>query len=661
MDGHTCPGICLTVLVSLSLFPNELLGQNKFDLGGIGTHDRLDITELHISSHVESRFATVDVFSRMVNNYNTSTQAAFVVQIPETAFITNFSMVINGTSYLGKVEEKKESKSFDEAQEEGQSAWQISYHGRDRDRDMDVFEISVNVEANSEVSFALIYQELLERRLSKYVQRFIVQPLQIVPNLSLKASFKESQGFKDFDIKLPQNILNMTGSVSSAHIQASSTTRTVEYKPSVEEQKRFNADIGINGEFIVEYDVNQRQDGGVMIIKDDCFIHYVAPKSLQPLAKNIVFLVDVSGSMAGEKIQQARKYLLGIIDKLRPDDVFNILLFSGNVSKWRSEPQAPTITNIAAAKYYIKENVKADGYTNINDALLESISSLKSSFSLPGNRAHLIVFISDGEPSTGVTDKEHIRRNVLLANDGDKRIVIFSLAYGFDLDFEFLEKLSWDNDGEVRRIKNDQEAMTELTNFFLQIEKAVLQNVDMHYDQNMVDPNNVTRMKYQFYFDGSELVVAGRTKSAVDTPDKLDASVVGIAKGGQVKLKVSKKVVLSEQSESACKLYAYLKIKDLLRKKAIAKTEEEAENFEQTALDLSLQYGFVTPLTSFVVVPGEPIKDWGRPQKVTVAAVTDSSHLVNITIPANNTNSAGFVTPRLALYYITLMSAAVLP
>ena len=99
-------------------------------------------------------------------------------------------MVINGMSYLGKVEEKKESKSFDETQEEGQSPWQISYHGRDRDRDMDVFEISVNVEANSEVSFALRYQELLERRLSKYVQRFIVQPLQIVPNLSFKASLQ---------------------------------------------------------------------------------------------------------------------------------------------------------------------------------------------------------------------------------------------------------------------------------------------------------------------------------------------------------------------------------------------------------------------------------------------------------------------------------------
>ena len=244
----------------------------------------------------------------MGNYYNTSTQAAFVVQIPETAFITNFSMVINGMLYLGKVEEKKESKSFNEAQEEGQSPWQISYHGRDRDRDMDVFEISVNVEANSEVSFALIYQELLERRLSKYVQRFIVQPLQIVPNLSFKASFKESQGFKNFDIKLPQNILNMKGSPISAQIQAFLTTRTVVYTPSVEEERGFNADIGINGKFIVEYDVNQGKDGGVMIIKDDCFIHYVAPKSLQPLAKNIVFLVDVSGSMAGETYNK-RKHI----------------------------------------------------------------------------------------------------------------------------------------------------------------------------------------------------------------------------------------------------------------------------------------------------------------------------------------------------------------
>ena len=609
---------------SVFVFGGEKLRGKRSERVG---ETRPDIAEFLITSRVESRFATVVVFSRVKNKNKSSKEASFVVQIPETAFISKFSMVINGTTHLAKVYEKKEAqKKYDDAKKQGQSAGQVSHQGRTASRGMDIFNINVNVAANSEVSFEVTYQELLERRQSKYIQRFRIQPLQIVPRLMLNAGFEETQGFREFSFQLPNSAKELTTSEGNAKLQATPTSRKIVYSPSVDEQKTFDIQKGIDGEFIVTYDVNFRTDGGYVLVKENCFNHYMAPSRLLPLGKNIVFLIDVSGSMSGDKIRQARESLLVILAKLRPEDVFNILVFSTSVRRWRLEPQNANSTNIKMATDYVNDYVVAGGGTNIYDALLEAVESLINSFSLPGVRANLIVFLTDGEPTEGVTDKRTIRSNVLEANGGEKKIGIFSLAFGFNLNIDFLKALSWENGGFARRIYAEQDADSQLTNFYNEIQNPVLVNVDVRYDINVVDPNDVTKTNYLQYFDGTELVIAGKTKVVVDRPNTMNISVIGMAKHGRMELDVvSRKLVMQDESFSTCKLYAYLKIKDLLRQKAIAKTEEEAGMFEQKALDLSLQYGFVTPLTSLVVVQDDEVKQMGTNH---VSAYADSTRFI---------------------------------
>ena len=70
---------------------------------------------------------------------------------------------------------------------------------------------------------------------------------------------------------------------------------------------------------------------------DGYFVHYIAPHGLEPVNKNVMFVLDVSGSMTGVKLKQTKAAMATILDDLRPSDVFNIIVFEGLVRFWTNE------------------------------------------------------------------------------------------------------------------------------------------------------------------------------------------------------------------------------------------------------------------------------------------------------------------------------------
>ena len=102
---------------------------------------------------------------------------------------------------------------------------------------------------------------------------------------------------------------------------------------------------------------------------DGYFVHYFAPGSMPPVAKNVVFVIDVSGSMQGAKMAQTKQAMIAILDDLHPDDTFNIVTFASGVSKW-SEAGLVRVdeSNVEAAKQFV-EGLEADGGKNLDIAI----------------------------------------------------------------------------------------------------------------------------------------------------------------------------------------------------------------------------------------------------------------------------------------------------
>ena len=108
------------------------------------------------------------------------------------------------------------------------------------------------------------------------------------------------------------------------------------YNPNDDKQKQAG-NKGILGQFVVQYDVQRALDGGEVQVVNGYFVHAVAPVGLPPVPKNVLFILDTSGSMIGRKIEQVKDAMYTILDDLRHDDLFNILTFSSGTKFWRDK------------------------------------------------------------------------------------------------------------------------------------------------------------------------------------------------------------------------------------------------------------------------------------------------------------------------------------
>ena len=566
-----------------------------------------EITDFIVRSTISARFAKVKINTRVFNDARDGRETMFQVQFPREAFISELKMTIGNEVRYGVVKEKKEAQDiYDKAKDEGQSAGQITQQPSPPGRDMDTYVINVNVASESSTEFELTYNELIEMKFGRLTQRIHVEPMQVVGNLSVRVDVWDPQGIQYFAYTLPNRTQVHESSIAeTAIVHASMNNRELEYKPSVTEQEVYNKTKGINGDLVISYSTDRENNGGIVLVKDGYFVHYFSPTGLEVIAKNIIFVIDISGSMYGLKIQKVREVMMVILDKIRSNDFFNILVFNSKVESWKNEPMEGTSYNIHNAKAYANKTLDAGGGTNINEALYTGLDHLISTRDLGGQHGNILVFLTDGQPTAGVTNTELIRKNVRTKNEG--QVAIYALGFGDGADMDFLSALAWENGGFARHIYAEGDADEQLESFYREIESNLLLNVKITYEPLGI-VNQLTQTTFLQYRNGSEIVVVG----AIDRESGVDLSgftglVGGQAKSETVRYTVKPEpVTMTDDVDFTERLWAYMKIKDLLKDAAISKSEFERDFLEERALNLSLKYEFVTPLTSMVVTADMP-------------------------------------------------------
>ena len=194
---------------------------------------------------------------------------------------------------------------------------------------------------------------------------------------------------------------------------------------------------------MIKYDVDRKDQDSEIQVHDGYFVHYFAPDHLQPLPMHAIFILDTSGSMSGEKMEQMKQAMVTILGDMKENDYFNIITFSSEVLVWNSAPFVCSEGNKNKAKAFIK-TLSAGGGTNINDAVIKGIhlgENLKRREELPANLKSIVIFLTDGQPSSGETRQDSIKMNIKTANKAPD-LPIYSLGYGHDLDFKLLKGIS---------------------------------------------------------------------------------------------------------------------------------------------------------------------------------------------------------------------------
>uniref|UniRef100_UPI0037E7ABD1 inter-alpha-trypsin inhibitor heavy chain H3-like n=1 Tax=Semicossyphus pulcher TaxID=241346 RepID=UPI0037E7ABD1 len=581
------------------------MGTRSIKKRSTNSANMVEVYSVTVHCTVTYRFAHTVMTSKALNKANSSQEILFEVELPKTAFISNFSMEIEGQVYVGEVKEKeKAKKEYEKAVSSGQTAGLVKASGRK----MEKFSVSVNVAAKSSVTFTLTHEELLKRKLGHYEILTRVKANQPVQEFQIVADIFEPQGIAFIE---PTATFLTNDLLSLVEKTVTDTKAHISFSPTLEQQKKCPECEGtiIDGDFIIKYDVKREKGLGQVQIVNGYFVHFFAPPDLPRVPKNVVFVIDRSGSMHGRKMEQTRDALAAILKDLHEEDHFALIQFDDKIITWKDSLTKASKGNVSKAIAYVKK-IKDSGATNINGAVLRAVTMLvkeRAENNLPERSTDMIILLTDGMPNHGESNPQRIQANVLSAIEG--RMSVFCLGFGNDVDYSFLDVMSKQNKGLARRIFEGSDASLQLQGFYEEVASPLLLDVDLRYPDNAVE--FLTKNQYSQFFNGSEIVVTGRV-----TDNNLDNLFVEVfAKGPEEDFLVQGKanvvnfdVIYPEQDyifgDFSERLWAYLTIQQLLENSDIG-TQQEKDNATAKALDMALRYSFVTPLTSMVVTKPE--------------------------------------------------------
>ena len=334
--------------------------------------------------------------------------------------------------------------------------------------------------------------------------------------------------------------------------------------------------------------------------KDGYFLMLISPKSnigeQERAAKDIVFILDTSGSMSGEKIDKAKAALKFGVESLSPRDRFNIISFSGEEHLMKAALVDANGDGKQTGLRFI-ENLRAEGGTNINDALVQAFKQFGSA-----ERPAMIVFLTDGLPTVGTTDVKQIIKNVADANRAGVRL--FSFGVGYDVNTNLLDKLSADNRGASDYIEPQEDLEVKVSNFFARVNYPVLS--DLKLDFGGVETDLMYPRTLGDLFKNSQLVIVGRYKNSVNSATVRLTGKIG---SREEVFTFGRQSFPEERGDNPflARLWATRRVGYLLEQ---IRLNGENKELKDEIIQLGPRFGIVTPYTSFLVT--EDTKDIGR-------------------------------------------------
>src|SRR5258705_4981246 len=324
--------------------------------------------------------------------------------------------------------------------------------------------------------------------------------------------------------------------------------------------------------------------------EDGYFMLLLAPGAAaqtDALRRDLVAVIDVSGSMSGEKIAQAKLALTQLIGSLRENDRFRLVAFSGGVRRYAPGWTSATAANRGDAANWIR-SLEAEGGTNIAGALSEAFAEAPDAEALG-----VVVFLTDGQPSVGENDPERIAER---AEQGRGRFRVFSFGVGDDVNTYLLDRLTERARGTTEYVRPGENIERALGALAPKVASPVLTDLALSATQGVelydLQPGSLPDL-----FAGDEMVVFGRYRGAGSAGGERTVSVRGRRNGRDEAFRTT----LADREGDARyieQLWAARKAGALSREIRLrGQTRELIDALKQ----LALRYGILTEYTAYLV------------------------------------------------------------
>ncbi|MEW6211099.1 MAG: VIT domain-containing protein [Acidobacteriota bacterium] len=538
----------------------------------------LKVKSIKITTRIDSQVATTRVEQVFENDTPYRLEGQYFFPLPESASVQDFAIYDGEKRLSGEVMERHRARQiYNEIVRRQIDPGLLEYVGKD------LFQASVfPIEPRSTRKIELAYSQSLKNESGTVAYRYelgsgrriIQQPIgQIAASVEINSPI---------DLK---NIYSPTHKISVT--RDGERRARLSFEGSGEEAQK---------DFQLYYSLSEKEFGLSLIThrepaKDGFFMMLISPKvnisEAERAAKDVVFVFDTSGSMSGEKIQQAKASLRFGVDSLSERDRFNIISFSGEEHLMKSNLTQATREAKNGARAFI-ERLNAEGGTNINDALVAAMRQFQNS-----GRPGMIVFVTDGKPTVGATDIKQIAKNVQEANRANVRL--FSFGVGHDLNTNLLDKLASDNRGANDYVEPGEDLEVKVSNFFAKVNYPVLS--DLRLDLGGVEADYMYPRNLPDLFKGSQLTIIGRYKNSVSNAT---VRLTGRVGGREQTFTFANQNFASERSDNNFlpRLWATRRVGFLMEQ---IRLNGESRELIDEIVTLGTRYGIVTPYTSYLV------------------------------------------------------------
>ncbi len=546
---------------------------------------QLAIRYHHVTVTLQDQVAVTHVDQVFFNPNDWQVEGTYIFPIPQDAAVTAFTLWVDGKPVEAAILDAEQARRvYEEIIRSLQDPALLEYAGRGAVQAR-IFPIPPGGERRIELEYTQALTA--ENGLVRYIyplntEKFSALPLESVTvNLELSSS-------------VPVRAVYSPSHKISVDRQNPNYIR-VGYEDS---------NVRPDADFAVYYSLGEEQAFHLLTYRDPSdisdtdgfFLILLAPRpdvaANQALPKDVILVVDRSGSMEGEKFLQAQEAARYILRHLNSEDRFSLIAFSTGIETYAHDLRSAS--EIEPALDWV-DRLGAQGSTDINRALLEAAAMADR------ERPTYLIFLTDGLPTEGVVDSQAILENFALSAPDNLRL--FAFGVGYDVDTFLLDSIAQAHHGLSTYVLPGERLDEILSAFYARISTPVL--TDLSLDFGGLPVYDLYPTPLPDLFAGSQTILVGRYRQGGRT----DVTLKGVI-NGQVQTFHFPDQVFEERSASFSsqpaidRLWATRKIGYLLSQ--IRLNGPDQETIDQI-VRLSIRYGIVTPYSSYLVTEEFPL------------------------------------------------------
>ncbi len=530
---------------------------------------------------IKDQFATTKVEQEFYNPNPRRLEGTFLFPVPKGAQLDKFTMNINGKPVEAELLDADKARAiYEDIVRRQRDPALLEYAGQA------LFKVRIfPIEPNERKKITISYSQLLKSdaglvsyTLPLNTEKFTAKPLRSV---SVKLDLESKRALK--------SIYSPTHKVEVKRDGAHRATLGFEAN-----------DVRPDGDFQVFY-TQDDADLGVNLLtykpagEDGYFLLLASPgvetRNAKVMPKDVVFVLDTSGSMAGAKLVQAKKALAFCVENLNDGDRFELLRFATEVEPLFNNLREATKENRSTAQKFI-ETLKPIGGTAIDDALKKAVALRPEN----GTRPYVVVFLTDGRPTVGTIDENQILASATKSKTGLTRIFCFGI--GTDVNTHLLDKIAEETKAFSTYVLPEEDIEVKVSGFFTKIKEPVLASPVLKFPDS-VRVTKIYPAPLPDLFKGEQLIVAGRYTSGGDGAIQIEGQVNGEAK------RFAYDVVFpgaSSEHDFIPRLWATRRVGYLLDE---IRLRGESKELKDEVTELARKYAIVTPYTAYLIIEDE--------------------------------------------------------